>query len=540
MKNKGFYVFSLFLMILIINANYGYCYKVCETSYGAWIKWFSNDAFFHVNSSSAPDGFIEASLNAMGTWTESGSEFSFSYGGTTLSDFDSGMDGYSTITYGYLSETEYENTVGLNRFWFYVSSGELIESDIILNSRFAWGGASGFDVESVILHELGHALCLEDLYSTSDSDKVMYGYTDRGEVKRNLHYDDINGIVAIYGGEANPDVPPVISSIPDSSGIKGVPWESTAPQLISGTPPVIWSLFRGPDGMIINSTTGTVSWGSPVEGEHIITIKAQNNAGYDEASWLLTVLAPPVIADIEDITIKDETQFTSPSPRLISGTQPVTWSLEKSPSGMTINNATGVVSWNNPVEGEYVITITAENDVGYDNMSWLLCVVSLPVISEIEDVTIEAGIPWTGPAPELVSGTTPVTWSLVKAPDAMVIVASTGIVSWKDPLEGVYLVSLKAENSAGSTNTSFLLTVEADQGQCAASYLLGEKDSRLNTLRRFRDEKLLTNRTGIKIIGIYYDKSPDIIRICDKHHFLKQVFKSILGAVTGILCCHSG
>ena len=40
---------------------------------------------------------------------------------------------------------------------------------------------------------------LNDLYDPADSDKVMYGYIALDQIKRDLHQDDIDGIIYIYG-----------------------------------------------------------------------------------------------------------------------------------------------------------------------------------------------------------------------------------------------------------------------------------------------------------------------------------------------------
>jgi len=64
----------------------------------------------------------------------------------------------------------------------------------------SWGSAyDTFDTETVALHEFGHWLMLNDLYDPADSDKVMYGYIALDQIKRDLHQDDIDGIIYIYG-----------------------------------------------------------------------------------------------------------------------------------------------------------------------------------------------------------------------------------------------------------------------------------------------------------------------------------------------------
>ena len=59
--------------------------------------------------------------------------------------------------------------------------------------------SNAYDVQTVALHELGHYLLLNDLYNSSDSAKVMYGYVSTGTTKRVLNSDDIAGIQNIYG-----------------------------------------------------------------------------------------------------------------------------------------------------------------------------------------------------------------------------------------------------------------------------------------------------------------------------------------------------
>jgi hypothetical protein len=65
------------------------------------------------------------------------------------------------------------------------------EADMALNTSFNWNG--GYDAETVILHENGHALGLGHSQTT---DAIMYAYYQG--IDRNLHQDDINGITELY------------------------------------------------------------------------------------------------------------------------------------------------------------------------------------------------------------------------------------------------------------------------------------------------------------------------------------------------------
>lgn len=89
------------------------------------------------------------------------------------------------------------SNLGTNYYWS--TLGVLIESDININYNKQWvnGSQSGrYDVQSVMLHELGHTVGLGHSSTTS---AVMYASLRSGVVKRTLTSDDISGVRACVG-----------------------------------------------------------------------------------------------------------------------------------------------------------------------------------------------------------------------------------------------------------------------------------------------------------------------------------------------------
>lgn len=77
--------------------------------------------------------------------------------------------------------------------------------DVHINAEINWvdslnPGANEFDLHTVMLHEIGHAL---GLLHTTEANAVMFA-TYSG-VRRSLHADDIAGIQAIYGPNPVPE-----------------------------------------------------------------------------------------------------------------------------------------------------------------------------------------------------------------------------------------------------------------------------------------------------------------------------------------------
>lgn len=140
------------------------------------------------------------------TWTNAGSNFAFVYKGRIakwVSWTQGSIDNINVIVRGALDPAKYPNVLALNHVWYYTGSNEIIDSDIIFNSNYAWtvqGAAWGYDVQNIAAHELGHSLQFDDLYYAYQSEKTMYGYAAKGETKkRTLTWDDRAGIKFIYG-----------------------------------------------------------------------------------------------------------------------------------------------------------------------------------------------------------------------------------------------------------------------------------------------------------------------------------------------------
>jgi hypothetical protein len=176
----------------------GYDWTYKSNPMGESYKVNGNCTDSAAGSSSDQINEIQQSMN---TWTNCGADFTFTYGGTSTQ---------TTVSANGTNLIYWDNTppggggyVAANYHW--ISGDNMTESDIVFNDAdYIWeNGAPASNemgIQNVGTHELGHTLCLADLYSGGDSAKTMYGYVSYGETyKESLHSDDINGIKAIYG-----------------------------------------------------------------------------------------------------------------------------------------------------------------------------------------------------------------------------------------------------------------------------------------------------------------------------------------------------
>lgn len=128
-------------------------------------------------------------------------------------------DGASVI--GFRARADLDTTLGATTFTIDATTGDVIESDIFLNTAFTWsvapGGTSGrFDVESIMLHEIGHLLGLghSALGETETAGGERRQVIAKGAVMfpiayppgttqdRALQPDDEAGIGELYGGSS--------------------------------------------------------------------------------------------------------------------------------------------------------------------------------------------------------------------------------------------------------------------------------------------------------------------------------------------------
>lgn len=170
--------------------------------------------------------------------------------------------------------------------------------------------------------------------------------------------------------------PPVIQAISDQSVSEGSPFSF---QVVAVDPEQVaaltYSLDSAPQGMIINPSTGVISW-TPGEADgprdHNIVVRVSEPGGNPSSTASLVVgvreiNSPPGFNPIADIVARPGDIIS----RTITGTDPdlpeqlLTFTATGLPSGAILNPATGVLSWNVPQDttaGTFVATLRVSDD----------------------------------------------------------------------------------------------------------------------------------------------------------------------------------
>ncbi len=116
------------------------------------------------------------------------------FGQSLLGSYPWGVYDYTNaISFGNYSDPD---VIAITAIWF--QGKTIYEYDIMFDTDyFPNGQEASYDLESVNLHEFGHAAGLDDLYDSVCANEVMYGYY-QGE-KMTLNNGDITRIQTLYG-----------------------------------------------------------------------------------------------------------------------------------------------------------------------------------------------------------------------------------------------------------------------------------------------------------------------------------------------------
>jgi hypothetical protein len=181
-------------------------------------RWSRTPVRYFVNDAGVPEVSgvdLQAAVSrAARSWEDvATSAIAFEFGGFTgAGPVDE--DGITTV--GFQSRPDLPGVLGATELTIDVATGALVEADIFLNSQFVWsvspGGRSDrFDVESIVLHELGHLLGLShsgigETETASDGRRVIaagavmfpIAFSPGSVDGRRLQRDDVAGASDLY------------------------------------------------------------------------------------------------------------------------------------------------------------------------------------------------------------------------------------------------------------------------------------------------------------------------------------------------------
>jgi hypothetical protein len=183
------------------------------------VRWSQQPIRYFVNERDVPgvtaSDFRAAAARAAATWQGAeGAQVAFELVGTTGAP-PGQIDGRTTL--GFLDRPDLDRVLGATSLLIDSTTGAIIEADVFFNTRFPWsvapeGEPGRVDLESVVVHELGHLIglghsALGETERTSTgtrrviaSGAVMFpiAMAPGSIADRLLQPDDVAGVADIY------------------------------------------------------------------------------------------------------------------------------------------------------------------------------------------------------------------------------------------------------------------------------------------------------------------------------------------------------
>lgn len=245
-------VLGAFAAITTLTSNASADPKLKRTEAGVALKWGGAMNFVLDDSLDKIDvGAKDAVKAALTTWLASGTNLPPITVQTDGGSRGVETDGVSRILYEPITSPGHEGDVAITITSSDADTGEILETDIILNSTFAYGVLDAqdtpscdkrYDVQNVTTHELGHAFGLGE--DDESADATMYFTSSPCETKkRDLAPSDTAALASVYGE----GTPPELS--------EGAP----SPRTPSPPPPKAGGCAAGP-GLMGDAPLGTLAF----------------------------------------------------------------------------------------------------------------------------------------------------------------------------------------------------------------------------------------------------------------------------------------
>lgn len=266
---------------------------------------------------------------------------------------------------------------------------------------------------------------------------------------------NLNSLLTTLSGVAPAPVAPVVTAATINAQV-GTALSFTVNATSAN--PLTYALTGAPSGMVISST-GAVTWPTPVVGTYSVTVVAKDSKTGLTGQAVYTIVIAPIPAPVVTATsisgkVGTPLAFTATS----TAPNPVTYTITGAPAGLTMTSA-GAATWATPVVGTYPMTVIAKDTkTGLTGQAiYTITIAALPApVVAAGNVSAPVGTAFSYTV--AVTAPNPVTYTMTGAPAGMTI-SSTGVLTWATPVLGTYSVTVVAKDSKSGLSGQAVIAI---------------------------------------------------------------------------------
>ena len=221
--------------------------------------------------------------------------------------------------------------------------------------------------------------------------------------------------------------------------------------------PVSFSAGPLPDGLSLDTTNGVISGVPTVSGSFPVTIGATNayGAGSETVTFNLASSEPAITSKL----LKNGQQGQFLSYTITATNDPVSFSAEPLPAGLSLNPASGVISGVPLVSGSFAVTIGAANGFGVGSQTLTMNLsTAMPVITSA--LLAGGAEEQPGFAYTIRANNSPQSYGASGLPMGLTVNTNTGTISGTPLYAGNYAVQLSAANAWGVGTATLQLVIK--------------------------------------------------------------------------------
>ncbi len=237
-----------------------------------------------------------------------------------------------------------------------------------------------------------------------------------------------------------PNRPPVIVSVPPLDATVGATYVYDVDATDPDGDTLTYSLVIRPLGTTINPATGLLQWTPTATGSYPFRVRVTDPDGQSvQQSFTVTVSVgnqAPTITTSPPLAGTENAPYSYDVDATDSDGDPLTYSLDAAPAGMTIDAVTGVIQWTpgSTQLGSNAVTVRAADPGGlFDTQSYAIVVAAAnraPTITTSPPVAGSENAPYSYDVDATDPDGDALTYSLDAAPAGMTIDAVTGVIQW--------------------------------------------------------------------------------------------------------------
>ncbi len=277
----------------------------------------------------------------------------------------------------------------------------------------------------------------------------------------------INGVTIANNSIATHDfalnvVPLSVTTSNLAFGIQGSAYTRTV-SATGGHPPYTWSIISGalPDGLTVNSATGTIGGTPTTSGTSGFTVQATDAIGVTASNTYSVSIYSPMSISTDSLPFAVTGSAYSQTISALGGLPPYAWSVSAGalPAGLSLNAATGVLSGTPTATGTFNFTVKATVANNDSVTRPLSMIVYNPLAISSGNSYYSAGSAYSQ-ALVATGGKPPYSWDIISGslPANMTLDSATGIISGTSTAVGTSSFTLQATD-ANATVISKAITL---------------------------------------------------------------------------------